>query len=419
MNSRERVIAAINHKTPDRVPVDFGATGQTGINASTLFKLRKYLGLEEKPIKIIEPFQMLGEIDDELLKWSGADVIGLWGTHNMFGVRNDTSRAWKMYDGTPVLMPNDLEMSFDKEGSLLVYPQGDRNASPSAHMPVDGSFFDNIDRSGDFDEDNLTPIEDYKDSFGLISDESAKYYEEKAKMLFDETEYAIIGNLGGAGLGDAAVLPGPSLKKPKGIRRIDDWMMAHILYPDYIKEVFYLQTEAMLKNLQIYKEAVGEKIQIIWISGTDFGTQNGPFIGVDTFRDLYKPFYKKINDWVHQNTNWKTFYHSCGAISEFLDDFAQMGLDIINPVQLSANGMNAKDLKKKYGDKLVFWGGGVNTQSTLQNGSSEEIQSEVLERLQILSAGGGYVFNTIHNIVANVPPENISAMFEAVKKYNG
>ncbi|NCB00313.1 MAG: methyltransferase, partial [Clostridia bacterium] len=194
--------------------------------------------------------------------------------------------------------------------------------------------------------------------------------------------------------------------------------MAQLLYPEYVSAVFEYQTEVMLKNLEIYKQAMGDRIQIVWISGTDFGTQNAGFFSTDIFKELYKPYYKKMNDWVHQNTSWKTFYHTCGSVVSFLDDFVEMGMDIINPVQLSATGMDARMLKDKYGDKLTFWGGGVDTQEVLPRGTPEQVKAQVKERLEILSKGGGYVFNTIHNIVGNTPVENIAAAFEAVQEFN-
>ena len=139
-------------------------------------------------------------------------------------------------------------------------------------------------------------------------------------------------------------------------------MMAHMICPDYIHEIYEYQTEVALKNAELFKQACGDKIQAIIISGTDFGTQNGPFMSLDSFREFYKPYYKKINDWVHANTNWKTFYHTCGAVTTFLQDFYEMGVDILNPVQLSAEGMDGKMLKEQWGDKFTFWGGGVDTQ---------------------------------------------------------
>ncbi len=420
MTSRERVWAAIHHQQPDRVPLDLGATSQTGINASTLYRLRAALGLPEKPIEISEIFQMLGAVDEDLRQLVGADAVGINGPGDMFGGRNTAcNKPFVMSDGTPTLVGDSIELEQLDDGSVVAYPQGDRSVPPSGKMPAGGSFFDNIDRSGEFDEDDLTPEEDFSEAFSVMDDDTARYIEKQAEHYYQNTDYALVGNLGGFGIGDSAMVPGPHEKHPKGIRRFDDWLMAHMLYPEYIQAVFEMQTQVMLKNLEIYKQAVGDKIQIVWISGTDFGTQNGGFFSPDIFRELYKPYYKRVNDWVHENTEWKTFYHSCGSIVSFLDDFVEMGVDILNPVQLSANGMDGHMLKEKYGDKLVFWGGGVDTQKTLPYGTPEEVRQQVLERLEIFSPGGGYVFNTIHNIVAKTPVENLIAMFQAVQEFNG
>lgn len=419
MTSRERIQATINHQQPDKVPVDLGATGQTGMSASTMYRLRKALGLEEHPIKITETLQMLGQVDKDLMDWVGADVIGLNNPVNLFGVPDGPQKLFHMPDGTPTLVSQRNAFEKRADGSTLIYPQGNSSVPASGVMPAGGYFFDNIDRAEDFDEDNLTPLEDFKDDFGVLSEETAEYLSKQSKRLYEETDYGIIGNLGGASLGDCGVLPGPQLLHPQGIRRLEDWMMAHILYPEYIEEVFELQTQTMLKNLEIYRQAVGDRIQIVWISGTDFGTQNGEFINPKTFRQLYKPYYKRINDWVHQNTSWKTFYHCCGSVVNLLDDFVEMGLDILNPVQISAKGMDPKMLKEKYGDKLVFWGGGVDTQKTLPFGTPQQVRQQVMERLEILSKDGGYVFNPIHNVVGGTPVENLIEMYQAVKEFNG
>lgn len=418
MTSRERILAAINHRQPDRVPIDLGATGQTGISASTLYRLREALGLSRHPIEVAEIFQLLGRVEQDVMDYVGADVIGLNTPFNMFGVPDGNPKPFTMPDGTPTLISGGNEYDIASDGAVYAYPQGNRSVPPSAHMPAGGFFFDNIDRSGDFDEDNLTPAEDFAKSFSVMSEKTASQLERESRRLFEETEYAVIGNLGGMGLGDSANIPGPSELAPRGIRRFDDWLMAHLLYPEYIETVYRMQTDVMLKNLEIYKQAVGDRIQIVWISGTDFGTQNGEFFSTDVFRRLYKPFYKQVNDWVHQNTDWKTFYHCCGSVVNLLDDFVEMGVDILNPVQVSANGMDAAMLKQRYGERLTFWGGGVDTQKTLPFGSPAEVAAQVRERLETFSPGGGYVFNTIHNIVGNAPVENLIAMFEAVKQFN-
>ena len=419
MNSRERVIAAINHRQPDRVPIDLDATNLTGINASSLYKLRAYLGLEQHPIVIRDLFQMLGVVEDDVRAIIKPDVVGLRGLHNFIGVKETGEyQDFLMIDGTPTKQFKGNVFQKDESGRVFAYPRGDSSVQPSAVMPATGYFFENIDRTPDYDEAALDPEKDFANLYAAISEEEAVHYERESKRLFEESDCAVFGNLGLGGLGDVAQLPGPGVKHPRGIRRIEDWMMAHILHPEYVNAVYELQTEAAIKNYETYHQAVGDRVQVVMVSGTDFGTQNGAFISSEHFKEMYKPRFKRINDWIHNNTSWKVFYHSCGSLVQYLDDFVDMGVDIINPVQFSAKGMEIEPLKAKYGDKLTFWGGGVDTQNMLPFGSPEDVAAEVLYRLKVLSKGGGFVFAAIHNIVANIPPENIMAMFDTVHRFN-
>lgn len=417
MNPRERVKTALAHKTPDQVPLDLGGCGQTGINASPLYRLRKALALPTRAIDICEPFQLLGKVDEDLLHRLGADVVPLWNPVTLMGTSNRLTQAWQMPDGTPAFMADDFAYDVLPDGSTVAYPQGDRSAAPSMRIPRGGFFFDNIDRSPDYDEDELTPREDYADNYGKASPETCRYWAQASKELYEKTDYAIMGVLGGMGLGDAAELPGPFVKKPRGIRAMQDWLAALSAYPAYVHEVFRLQTEVMLQNLVMYREAVGDRIECIFVSGTDFGTQNQTFISSRMFRELFKPYYRKVNDWIHANTPWKTFYHSCGSVYDFIPDFIDMGADILNPVQCSAGGMEPRRLKKEFGNDIVFWGGGVNTQSTLPFGTPGDVYREVTERCEIFSRDGGFVFAAIHNIVGNVPEANLLAMFRALDDF--
>ena len=160
---------------------------------------------------------------------------------------------------------------------------------------------------------------------------------------------------------------------------------------------------------------MGERIDVIMLSGTDFGSQSGPFISLDAYRELYKSLHKQMNDWVHEHTNWKTFYHTCGSIVKFLDDFYEAGIDILNPVQISARGMDPEFLKTNYGDKFVFWGGGINPQQTLPFGTPEKVREEVAHNIKTFKKDGGFVFNNVHNIQSNIPIENLMGMFETLK----
>jgi uroporphyrinogen-III decarboxylase len=224
--------------------------------------------------------------------------------------------------------------------------------------------------------------------------------------------------MGGTAFGDIALVPGLNLKHPKGIRDISEWYMSIIMRPEYVREIFEKQSEIALKNLEIFHKTVGNNIDAIFLCGTDFGTQDSQFCGVDTLQEMYLPYYKKLNDWIHANTNWKTFKHSCGAIEPFLDSFIDVGFDIINPVQISAKGMDPHHLKNTYGDRITFWGGGVDTQKVLSFGTPEDVKKQVYTECEILSKNGGFVFNTVHNIQANVPIENLVAMLDTLHNFN-
>ncbi len=419
MNSRERVIETINHRIPDRIPVDLGGTQVSTISALAYQNLRAALGLPEHPCNLTELFMFCAKVDDDVRNALGIDTVSLTYPVDTNGCRTNRLQEFTGLDGAKAWISADNKWDYLEDGSIVMYPQGDKSVPASTRMLPGGSFFDNImDRIPPYDEDNLTPREDFKDDFRPITDEVARELEADSIHLYNDTDYAVIGQFPHALLGDAGVIPAPFVKHPKGIRRMDDWLAATLLYPEYIEEVFEMQTENTLKNLEIYKQAVGDRIQVILVSTADYGAQNGPLLSTDVFRELYKPHYQKVNDWIHKNTNWKTMYHCCGSIVNFMDDFVDMGVDILNPVQLSAKDMDGRMLKEKYGDKIVFWGGGIDSQKTLAFSGPEGVAAEVRERLDLFSAGGGYVFNPVHNIVATTKVENILAMFDAVRKYN-
>jgi uroporphyrinogen-III decarboxylase len=238
----------------------------------------------------------------------------------------------------------------------------------------------------------------------------------QADDLYANTDLSLVLWHGAGGIGDIALVPGPWMKHPKGIRDIGLWYMAPLLYPDYVKGIFELQTQIAMKNMELIYQAVGDKIDVFGVSGTDFGTQSGPFIGVDTYREFFKPHHTRMNDWIHRNTKWKIMFHACGSINAFLDDFVDAGVDVINPVQCSATGMDPQTLKDRWGSELVFWGGAIDTQHTLPFGSPDEVRVQAAERISILGEGGGMVAAAIHNIQHSVPVENVLAFFETARQ---
>lgn len=416
MNGKQRLLAAIAHQEADRPPIDMGATSVTGMHAGTMSLLRDALGLEHRPVKVHEVFQQLGYPEEDLLDALGVDVVGLWGYRNFVGVRNRNYQPYDIPHGIPGLISGDFAYDIRPDGSRVAYPQGDRSLPPSMHMPAGGYFFDGITRGTATADDCPDAREDYRGVYTVMTDEEARYYEEESRRLAQGGR-GVVGLFGGAGFGDVAYLPGVDLRQPRGIRSVEEWMMTFVLYPEYAHEVFSMQLEAGLKNLEIYREAVGDRIQVIMMGGTDYGTQISLMQSAETYRTFYKPYVKKMNDWVHEHTNWKTFYHSCGAVYPLIGDFIEAGVDILNPVQVTAAGMDPAAIKKNYGDRLTFWGGGVDTQHALPFGTPEECRANARAMLDVFAPGGGYVFNSIHNIQAKTPVENILAVFDEARSY--
>jgi len=283
-------------------------------------------------------------------------------------------------------------------------------------MPGSGFFFDSIIRQEPVVEEMLDP-ENNMEEFKLLSESDLQYWKDQVSSLND-TKKGVLANFGGTAIGDIAQVPAPFIKTPKGIRDITEWYMSTLLRPDYLRYIFDKQTDIALENFRLIFDVVGNKIDALFLCGTDFGTQNSSFCSPEVFDDLYLPYYQKMNNWIHEHTTWKTMKHSCGAVEPFMEHFIKAGFDIINPVQINAVGMDPVILKKKYGDRLVFWGGGVDTQRVLPFGKPSEVEKQVLENCEIFSKGGGFVFNTVHNIQANVPTENIVAMFRALDRFN-
>jgi len=414
--SRERLITTLNHNQPDRIPIDFGSTAVTGIHVSCVAALREHFGLEKRPVRVHEPFQMLGLVEEDLREAMGLDVVGVVPRTTMFGFPNEEWKTWKL-NGLEIMVPKDFNTTVDAAGNTLIYPEGDMNAPPSGRMPSGGYFFDCIVRQDPIDEDRLDP-EDNMEEFKPVSAEDVAYLAQMVDAAA-MTGFGVTANFGGTAFGDIALVPAPFLKHPRGIRDVAEWYVSTSSRQDYVHQVFARQCEIAIRNLETIYAAVGDKVQVVFICGTDFGTQSSSFCSVKTFNSLYFPYYKQLNDWIHAHTHWRTFKHSCGAVAKFLPSFIEAGFDILNPVQCSATGMDPEQLKANFGEQLVFWGGGVDTQKVLPFGSPAEVREQVLRRCEIFARGGGFVFNTIHNIQAATPVENIVAMLDAVHEFNG
>jgi len=413
LTGRQRVLRALDFQPVDRVPLDIGGTACSGAQVSVVARLRAALGLPEGPVKVVEPYQVLGEVAADLRKALGIDVVNLPNPKNMFGYANADWKPWRTFDGTDVLVPGLFNTEPEPNGDILMYPEGDRSATPSARMPKGGFYFDSIIRQPPIDEAKLDPADNLEE-FTPVSEDDLAWYERQADDLYANTDLAIAAGFGGTAFGDIALVPGPWMKDPKGIRDIEEWYISTVTRRDYIMEVFARQAEIAVENLKRIHQAVGDKVHVVFMDGTDLASQNSLFCSPDAYRELYLPHAKKVNDWVHAHTKWKTLKHCCGGCEPLIDGFIDAGYDVLNPVQTSARGMDPQGLVDTYGGRIVFWGGGVDTQQTLPFGTPDEVREQVAERVRIFSRKNGFVFNTIHNIQCNTPTDNLLAMFQAL-----
>ncbi|MFT3850209.1 MAG: uroporphyrinogen decarboxylase family protein [Propionivibrio sp.] len=415
MDSKNKIKLALNHQSGP-VPLDIGLMPTTGIHVSVMQELRRHYKLEERLPVIIEPYQMLGMVEDDLREAVGIDTKPLWNPWTMFGFKNENFKKWTAPWGQDMLVAQDFVTS-ETADKVFIYAGGDPNYPPAGEMPRSSFFFDTVIRQAPFDEDDLNPADNLEE-FGEVSEEDLLYFSAMSEELKD-SKYFVAGNLGSTAIGDIAMVTAPMLKEPKGIRDIQEWYISTVMRQDYLHEVFEKQVDIALRNLERIHQRLGNTIQAAYICGNDFGTQNSPFCSVETFRELYKPHYKRINDWIHQHTEWKTFKHSCGSILPLIPEMIDAGFDIINPVQWTAANMGIETLKSEFGKDVVFWGGGIDTQKTLPYGTPEEVRKEVLKVCEVFSRDGGFVFNPIHNIVAKTPTANLVAMLDALKEFNG
>ena len=415
MTSRQRVLKALSYQQVDRVPVDLGGTLGTGAHVSVIANLRRALGLDTPgtPVKVVEPYQMLGEVAADLRDVLEIDTVNLPGPRNHFGFADADWKPWRTFDGTDVLVAGKFNTEPEPTGDVLQYPQGDKSVPASGRMPKGGFYFDDIVRQEPIDEAKLDPADNLED-FALVSEEDLELYERRARDLYDNTDLAITTGLPGTAFGDIALVPAAFLKHPKGIRDIEEWYISTISRREYIKEVFAGQAEIAIENLKRIHQAVGDRVHAVWLDGTDLAAQNTLFCSPDTYQELYMPYSRKLNDWIHANTKWKSMKHCCGGCEPLIEGFIEAGFDILNPVQTSAKGMDPRLLVEKYGGRIVFWGGGADTQKTLPFGKPDDVRQQVTERAEIFNAKNGFVFSTVHNIQCNTPTENVLVMFEAL-----
>jgi len=413
MTSRECILAAINHQQPDRVPVDLSATPSSGISAIAYSNLIKYIGRDDLPVQIYDVVQQLAQPDMSILDLFGADVLDIGRTFNAHAI-----------DWSPVTMANGAAAFYPKwfrptrmpDGSYQTYD--DDGKRMLSRMPIGATFFD---------QTYFPYVDGYPDSYKDLDAEMSRIMwardahspwdhagesdfwqklRENTLKLSQSTDKALL------------VVCGCNLFEwGTFLRRMDNFLMDLMCDTDNVEKLLDQLMIRHLSTLEKVCKSVGDIVDIIRF-GDDLGMSSGPFMDVDTYKTLFKPRHKILCDYVKSHSKMHTYIHSCGSISLLMPDLIEAGIEIFNPVQTNAWKMKPDFLKKEFGQDCTFWGGGIETAGTLNVGTPSQIREQVLERLEIFSKGGGYVFNTIHNILPDVPPQNIVAMYDLVKEFN-
>lgn len=400
MTSRERIVEAINHREPDLLPIDFGAMRSTGISAIAYNNLKKHLNIIGKPAKLYDIFQQLAEPEFEVVDRMGGDVVQVHRLAPAWGIKIDAWKPGKLQDGSDCTVPEGYNPVINAQGDWEIR---DSIGTVIAKMPQNGFFFDqvyrpyaNVETEADID---AIPIPE-------ITDEELKFLTNEAKRLYETTDKAIIISFGGNILEAGQINWG-----------YEKFFTDLALNPDLVHYWLNKLTDAYMRDLKKFLGATGKYVNIIQF-GDDLGTQEAPQISLNMYREMIKPYQAKQYQYVRNNyPDVKVFLHSCGAIFDLIPDLIDAGVEILNPVQISAKGMDPIKLKKEFGKHLTFWGGGANMQYTVNTGSIEDIRKEVKELIDIFSPGGGFVFNQVHNIQTNVAPEKIMAIYDTALEY--
>ncbi len=411
--SRGRVLAAINHQTPDRIPVDLGSTPSSGISAIAYSNLVKHLGMPELPVQIYDVVQQLAQPDMKIVDNFGVDVLDIGRAFN------DKPSDWQpmtLANGADAFCPKWFNPVKRDDGSWVTYD--DDGKTMLSKMPVGATFFD---------QTYFPYVDGYPDNYDNLDAEMGRilwardvhspwdhagddrFWEtlrEKTLRLRQNTDKALL------------VVCGCNLFEwGTFLRRMDHFLMDLMCDHYNVEKLLDELLKRHLATLEKVCHAVGDLVDVIRF-GDDLGMTQGPFMDPEIYRQLFKPRHKILCDYVKAHSQMHTFIHSCGSISLLMPDLIEAGIEIFNPVQTNAYRMAPAFLKKEFGRDCTFWGGGIENVGVLNNGTSQQVRDQVFERLEIFSEGGGFVFNTVHNILPDVPPENIVAMFDAIKEYN-
>jgi len=413
MTSKERIIKAINHQETDKIPIDFGGHRSSGIMAIAYARLKEELGISSGNIYVYDMIQQLAIIEPQILDMFGSDTIEMGR-----GFLTDDSywKNWELPDGTPCKIPYYINLEKEGEDWILTNDGGKELGQQKkgclyfeqTHYPLEDIDFEN---AGFNDIESILgecmwAAVPHPGAHLPDDDEGYKTLALGAKNLRESTDKAIIGLFGGA-----------MFEVPQYLLGSENFFMYLAMYPDAVHRFQEKLCDLYERNMEKWLHAVGPYIDIILFGGDDIGTNQGPMISPEMYREFIKPYQKRLWSKAKELADVKVQLHSCGGVEPLLDDMIDAGLDMINPVQITAQGMDPKNLKAKYSNRICFWGGGCDTQHVLDNATPDEIEDHVTGLMNQWNKINGYVFQQVHNIMANVPPKNIIRMFEAVNNF--
>jgi uroporphyrinogen decarboxylase len=412
MNSRERILAAVEHREPDRVPVDIGSTPSSGISAIAYGNLKRHLNMTAGHTRVYDVCQQVAQPEDMILDRFGVDVVDVGRAFNT------DDACWydvTLADGQRAQYPAWFHPERQPNGSYVARLP---NGLDIAHMPAGGTFFD---------QTVFPYLGGYPADFRNLSKDIGKVmWAALAHSPWDHAGEPDFWNqirqkaleLRAAGNRALMLVIGCNLFEwGTFLRRMDNFLMDLLAESEKVEALVEALTELHMAGLERACQSVGDVVDIIRF-GDDLGTNNSPIMAPAVYRRLFKPHHARLCDYVHKHSSMKTFLHSCGSIYRMLPDLIEAGYDIINPVQTNCKEMEPERLKKDFGKDICFWGGGCDPKSILNKATPAEVKNHVKRRLDVFMPGGGYVFNTVHNILPEVPPQNIVAMFEAVDEFN-
>jgi len=399
MTSRERLVTSLHHQEPDRIPVDFGAMGSTGITALAYARLREHLGMKDGSIRVYDTGQQLAEPEKPILELLGVDVLDL--KRSLPPAYPDARgwKPWKLRDGTDVEIPESFNPIPDPDGGYVIKDSAGRVVS---RMPKDGFYFDGV----------YHPLEEMKSASEVreldwesmkVSDRAVEDLRKRAEYLEKGTDYGILF-MGMGGVHEWG----------QGMRGWRNWIVDITGRRQIAGALLERMMEVNMDRVKKMVRALSEHVQVMGF-GDDLGMQLGPQMSPATYRDMLKPCHEEMFTYVKRHSKCFTFLHSCGSIYSLLGDLVDAGLDAINPVQISAADMEPRRLKDEFGDQLTFWGGGADTQNVLGFKPVDAVRAHVAENVRIFSRGGGFVFNQVHNVQPNVSPESLLAAYETAK----